>query len=453
MLKIIFPLISLFLLAHHIKNTKHILIILTTIGMLIATLVLTNRIDQIIFSTPIWKADLIRTPLIRLTLWIRSIIIVARNTVYYNKDRVQAFTNTTLLLAIILCLAFIRGSLFNFYIFFEASLIPTLFLILGWGYQPERLQAGLYLIMYTITASLPLLIIISTTIKTNRHRILRFITVAPHIIKNIPELIILVLVGAFIVKIPLYFVHLWLPKAHVEAPVAGSIILAGLLLKLGRYGLIRIISLLPTTLKAIKEVFLPIRLVGAIITRLICIRQTDIKSLIAYSSVGHMALLVGGALSATTWGFEGALVLMVAHGLCSSGLFFLAYTTYTTTKTRRTLIVKGILNFFPIITRFWFLFSVFNIAAPPSINLLREIILITRIISISLKTIASLILIRFTAAVYSLILYTSLNHGYATQISNPINHYISRFYMVLLIHLIPIIIIISNPARILRSTC
>jgi NADH-ubiquinone oxidoreductase chain 4 len=357
------------------------------------------------------------------------------------------FSSTCCLLLLVLVLCFTSKNLLSFYIYFEASLIPTILLILIWGYQPERLQARIYLIVYTVVASLPLLLIIILIYYNSNHINISYPWIMfPLNMDSVTGSILLLI--AFIVKLPLFSVHLWLPKAHVEAPVAGSIILAAILLKLGGYGLIRVCFIFPKQLTYLYAPITSIALIGAVITGFICLRQPDIKSLIAYSSVGHMGLLVAGVFSFTKWGLIGALAIILAHGIISSGMFCLANITYEITHTRRIVLTKGLLYFIPTLSLIWFLTTRANIAAPPTINLLREIILIIGAISQNIVLALPLGLLRFIGAAYSLYLYSSLNHGGIITISNRICYLPSRYYILAILHLIPVIVLIIMPTYI-----
>jgi len=146
---------------------------------------------------------------------------------------------------------------------------------------------------------------------------------------------------------PIFMVHLWLPRAHVEAPVSVSIILAGVLLKLGGYGLLRVFPVLFKFGFRFSIIWVALGLVGGLFVSLFCIRQTDLKSLIAYSSVAHMRMIIGGIMTLSYWGVCRSFALMVAHGLCSSGLFCLSNISYERFGRRSLLISKGLINLMP----------------------------------------------------------------------------------------------------------
>nr|YP_009441716.1 NADH dehydrogenase subunit 4 [Amphizoa insolens]AOY39248.1 NADH dehydrogenase subunit 4 [Amphizoa insolens] len=386
--------------------------------------------------------DLLSFGLILLSFWICSMMVLASESIYLNNLYKNLFMLLMLMLMMFLFCTFSSMNLFLFYFFFESSLIPILILILGWGYQPERLQAGIYLLFYTLFASLPLMIGIFSYY--NNYMTLNYFFFYSFNIFNVYMYACMIM--AFLVKMPMYMVHLWLPKAHVEAPISGSMILAGIMLKLGGYGFLRIMMMFIYLGKLWSPLFISISLIGGLMVSLICLRQTDLKLLIAYSSVAHMGMVLGGIMSLNYWGFCGSFIMMIAHGLCSSGLFCLANISYERVHSRSMFINKGLINLMPSMTLWWFLLCSSNMAAPPSLNLLGEISLLNSMVSWSWLSIFMLMLLSFFSACYSLYLYSYSQHGKIYSGKYSCSSGFIREYLLLFLHWFPLnlLIIKSN---------
>nr|URH16497.1 NADH dehydrogenase subunit 4 [Neotermes castaneus] len=354
----------------------------------------------------LFGCDCISYGLILLSFWICVLMIMASESIFRSVYYPGFFLFFVVFLAVMLFCTFSSINLFSFYLFFESSLIPTVFIILGWGYQPERLQAGLYLLFYTLLASLPMLVgifyvygaLFSTSL---------FLLWGSEFLNSF---FYFCMIFAFLISMPMFLVHLWLPSAHVEAPVSGSMVLAGILLKLGGYGLLRVFPLLSNFFN-LGFIWISISLVGGFLVSLICMRQTDLKSLIAYSSIAHMGMVIGGIMTMSYWGFCGSFTLMIAHGLCSSGLFCLANISYERLGSRSLLVSRGMLSLMPSMSFWWFMLSSCNMAAPPSLNLLGEISLLNSLISWSWFSMFLLMFLSFFSAAYTLYLFSYSQHG------------------------------------------
>nr|YP_009406909.1 NADH dehydrogenase subunit 4 [Typhlatya taina]ASA39432.1 NADH dehydrogenase subunit 4 [Typhlatya taina] len=385
--------------------------------------------------------DSISYILILLSFWIVALVVKGSQKINETSYFRSLFLFVNIILLLSLVMTFCCMDYLFFYICFEASLIPTLILILGWGYQPERLQAGIYMLFYTLFGSLPLLVSFLMMYKVSGSLVFNLVDIGQ--CYNLTYFIwYFCTFFAFTVKLPMFTVHLWLPKAHVEAPVAGSMILAGVLLKLGGYGLIRVSPIFLEVSRHFTWIWVSLGVTGGSIIGVMCLRQTDMKALIAYSSVAHMGLVLCGLMVFSWWGVGGAVVVMVGHGLCSSGLFCMANMVYERIGSRSLSVSKGLMNFMPSLALWWFLLSAGNMAAPPTLNLLGEISLIISMVSWSKMSCLGVSLVSFFSAAYTLYMFSMSQHGKLFSALFSCCSGQLREYLVLMLHWFPLNIVI-----------
>nr|QUO98695.1 NADH dehydrogenase subunit 4 [Hyphessobrycon amandae] len=393
--------------------------------------------------------DQLSTPLLILTCWLLPLMILASQN-HLNQEplsRQQMYLTLMASLQAFLIMAFGATEIIMFYVMFESNINPNSNYYHPWGNQAERFNAGTYFLFYTLAGSLPLLVaLLLLQQNTGTLSMLVFHYSQAMTLNTWGDKIWWAgCLLAFLVKMPLYGVHLWLPKAHVEAPVAGSMVLAAVLLKLGGYGLIRMTTILDPLTKDMAYPFIILALWGIIMTGSICLRQTDLKSLIAYSSVSHMGLVVAGILVQTPWGLSGAIILMIAHGLVSSALFCLANTTYERTHSRTMILARGLQVLFPLTASWWFIANLANLALPPLPNLMGELMIITTLFNWSYWTLALTGIGTLITAAYSLHLFLTSQRGPTPNHIMGLYPFHTREHLLMAMHLIPLILLIAKP--------
>lgn len=353
--------------------------------------------------------DSISLLFIVLTSFIFPLCILASwsNIKFYFKEYLITFLIMESLLLLVFCLL----DLLLFYVFFESILIP-MFLIVGiWGSRVRKIRASYMLFLYTLFGSVFMLLAILVLlfdVGTTDYQWLLVSEISPFKQK----LLFLAFFIAFASKIPMVPVHIWLPEAHVEAPTSGSVILAGILLKLGSYGFIRFsLPLFPLGCVYYTPLVYTISVVGIVYTSLTAIRQTDLKRIIAYASVAHMNLIMLGLFSLNLQGIEGSIIQMVSHGIVASALFLCVGIIYDRHHTRLINYYGGLVNLMPVFITMFLVFTFANAALPGTSNFVGEVLLFTGIfqdnIFVTFFSAFGIIL----SGVYSLWLFNRIAYG------------------------------------------
>jgi len=282
----------------------------------------------------------------------------------------QSLSALLLITESIVILFFLAKDLASFYVFFEMSLIPLFFIIGIWGGK-NRALAGYKFLIYTLIGSL--LLLISFIVIINKFGILGF-DVLKH--NNQSWLWWLIFIGLAI-KIPLFPFHTWLPNAHTEAPTEGSMILAGIMLKMGGYGMIRLLLIPMFDLSMrFSEYVIVLSLITMLYASFLCLYQNNIKKLIAYSSIAHMSYVVMGIFSCTSEGLNGAVFQMISHGIISPGLFLIVGIIYHNYHTRNMKTLSGLAHQMPALAVFSFLLLLGAIGFPSTSGFIAELIII-----------------------------------------------------------------------------
>lgn len=277
-----------------------------------------------------------------------------------------------LVLETLLIAVFVVLDLLLFYICFESILIP-MFLIIGiWGSRERKIHAAFQFFLYTLLGSLFMLLAILVLYFEVGSTDYQVLAVA-ELSESRQPLLWLGFFLSFAVKVPMVPLHIWLPEAHVEAPTSGSVILAGVLLKLAGYGFLRYsIGLLPDASIYFTPLVYSLSVISIIYSSFTTLRQIDLKKIIAYSSIGHMGIVNLGIFSNTIQGIEGAIMLMLAHGVVSPALFLCVGVLYDRYHTRLLKYYRGVVIFMPLYIVLFFLFTLANIAVPLSANFIGE---------------------------------------------------------------------------------
>lgn len=293
----------------------------------------------------------------------------------YVKEYVISFLILESLMLGVFCIL----DLLLFYVFFESVLIPMFIIIGVWGSRERKIRAAFQFFLYTLIGSvLMLLALLFIYFQTGTTDVMVLLTT--DFSEKRQLLLWIAFFASFAVKVPMIPVHIWLPEAHVEAPTAGSVILAGILLKLGTYGFLRFsIPMFPIASIYFAPLVYTLSVLGILYGSLTTLRQIDLKKIIAYSSVAHMGYVTLGLFSLNTQGIEGSILLMLSHGFVASALFLCVGILYDRHKTRLVKYYGGCVHVMPLFSFFFLVFTLGNISLPGTSSFIGEFLILAGI--------------------------------------------------------------------------
>lgn len=361
----------------------------------------------------------------------------------YIKKNLKLYYSTLIILELLLLLVFSVLDILGFYIYYESVLIPMYIIIGIYGARQEKIRAAYYFFYYTLAGSIFMLISIIYIIKSfGTTNLFSLLLLVPELPWFNEALLFLGFFMGLAVKIPKFPFHIWLPLAHVEAPLAGSILLAGILIKLGSYGFIRfVLVLFPNASIYFTPLIYLLGVLGIIYASLTTLRQIDLKRIIAYSSIGHMGYVMLGIFSHTTLGIEGSIILQVAHGLVSSGLFIIVTLIYERHHTRIVKYYRGLSIVMPLWTSSFFFLTLANIGFPLTCNFIGEFttLVSTLITNTFIGVLASSGLV--LSAAYALFLFNRISFGsFSPYLSYPSDLTRREFFILLPLMILTLIL-------------
>ncbi len=329
----------------------------------------------------------------------------------WNEKNFKEYAIALLSIELFLLLIFSVLDLFLFYVFFEAILIPMFLLIGIWGSRERKTRASYLFFFYTLCGSIMLLIGILYIYRITGTLNIEYILPFKFSFKE-QQILWICFFLSFASKIPMFPFHIWLPEAHVEAPTVGSVLLAGILLKLGVYGFIRFsITLFPEASLFFSPLVYLLSIIGVLYASMSAIRQTDLKRIIAYSSIAHMNLVTIGIFSFNVLGIEGAILQSVSHGFVSGGMFLLIGVLYDRYHSRFLYYYGGLVHMMPIYAIFLLIFTLANIAIPGTSSFVGEFLILAGIFKTNIVTSILSALGVILCGAYSLWLYNRIIFG------------------------------------------